>query len=242
MQTDRLVVEFLGLPGTGKTTLVARLSELLESGEETVSTRKDINQWSGQISIICKLLFVLRHPFFIGHYFYHAVRFLRTLNPLGNGIAMRTLRSPVIDIYLNEFIKNSKSSLVLLDQGSLQNIWSIAAFSKSFGGKALKTFFNVVIKGSHYPHVYVYLNSSTELAASRVTQRRHGDSRFDDMDRDSMSEGLRTSSPVMCHLAEMLKSSESRLLVLDAESDIDEKAKQIINFFALDDANSRQLF
>jgi hypothetical protein len=221
---------------------VARLSELLESDGEIVSTRKDINQWSGQIGRVHKLLYVLRYPFLISRYFYHAIRFLSTLNPLGKGIVMRSLRSPVIDIYLNEFIKYSKSNLVLLDQGSLQNIWSIAAFSKSFGGKALKALFNVAIKGSYYPHVYVYLNSSTELAVSRVIQRRHGDSRFDDMDRDAMSEGLRISSPVMCHLAEMLKSSESRLLVLDAELDIDEKAKQIIDFFALDDANSRLSF
>ena len=236
---NTVVVEFLGLPGAGKTTLAESLSELLVSKGKVVATRKEINQWSVQVGIMRKLFLVLKQSLSIGYYFYHTFRFLTTLNPLGKGIGKRVLRTPLIDIYQNEFIKDRKYNWTLLDQGSLQNLWSMAAFSKSIEYKSLKTIFNVVMQGNSYQHVYVYLDSSPELVGTRVMKRSHGESRFDNMTSVSMTESLRNSNTVMCRLAELLSLSGKRVLILDAKSSIDENTKRIFDFIVAEDPSYR---
>jgi len=152
-----LVVELVGLPGAGKTTLERSLT-IPHAGRRTIPF------W--RTPLTSASLAVLWHAFALAI----AVRPFR----------ISQLRRAFAVFFMLRAHANLKVPLVVLDQGLVQKVWSMIVEADGIPQARL----NALIKacGDFGPVTLVFLKSSPELASTRIMERPSGNSRFDGSD------------------------------------------------------------
>src|SRR4051812_39460632 len=165
-----MLVELFALPGAGKSTVVEALAR-----HAPVTTRKDLSAEWANSSLLQRFAHVGRA---FGNYrcLSAAVRFAVHTRLNTRESYLRLIRLLAKTDWLR-----SRSGVVLLDQGFLQDVWSIFLSSKSARAdpKVLRSLLQCLYEGIDV--TIVVLKVDPETASARVWARTQGDSRFDNL-------------------------------------------------------------
>ena len=170
------VIEFLGLPGVGKSTLSHRAATALTSEHTHVTEPiRRIDNRSGPHRVLSKARFAvehhLRHPITA----LATTRSLRTVDP---GSTIDCFRVAFNLHYVAGVMARARSTtgVTLLDQGLYQGVWSVGLRSPTEWPQLLDQLDNVLSKTA--PDLVVLVEADTETVAERLCSREDGDTRF----------------------------------------------------------------
>lgn len=223
-----LLVEFFGLPGAGKTTVAeAVMSELRERGVCIIG-RSDISRlWRGasrteRVLVASQLLlFLLRcYPAFRRNFM--------SIRPLSSEVVKRILRLPFPELLLRKTLLNLEGEVLLLDQATLQDIWSIAVGTDFQQMNAVSTLVGDIFAiNEDVRRAFVYFEIDVSAAAKRIDGRTHGKSRFDKMGLQQIESALHTEAGRMRSLADVIYSSSWPSLTVDGRDAMHPKVASV---------------
>jgi len=174
-----MVVELFGIPGSGKSTLAAAAAKKVE-----FATRGDVSgQWARRNAFMkfsalagwharpSRSVLVLR--FAIAARITSIQSWKRLSKLLAKSRRLRSARAPV-----------------LLDQGLLQDLWSILYASRKtrIDPRLAVPLIRLLYEGIDARIVYVEIDP--EIASARIASRPHGNSRLDGLESRAIEEGL----------------------------------------------------
>lgn len=240
-----LIVEFIGLPGAGKTTVSRRVVSELDSAGHKCLTRdvwgelrkahrrshpsvslKDVYQF---------FVFCVRHM----HVAFHALSYALQVTPLN----MRSLRHGVTflrKLYKLYFIRRTVREaarggydIILFDQGLMQYIWWIAVPRSPLPDISLIRLLKSV--SDEMPQVFVLFDVDVPTAIERITNRSTMGSYFDRFDRissdtpESLLGRYKWYVENVANCAAQLNGA-CRLLRVNGNDDVGEIASSIVRF------------
>ncbi|MGE5251974.1 MAG: hypothetical protein ACM3QS_17350 [Bacteroidota bacterium] len=187
MKRQPLLIEFIGLPGAGKTTIAQRVKAELEGqgyrcfGLSSIDSPEAVEKKKGgPFNKVKTLSRTLLSCLIYREIAASALSYTLRVRPLDR----RTLRRLVTLLSRLDFtggLVRSDYDILLLDQGLLQNIWSIAVSGDPPEDEThLKRLLKSVL--DQFSPLIVGVHVGADLAADRVTTRRTMRSRFDRMD------------------------------------------------------------
>lgn len=199
-----MVIELFGIPGSGKSTLAAAAAKKVE-----FATRGDIScQWARRSAL----------EKFAALAVWHARPF-RSVLVLQFAIAMR-LTSMQGWKRLSKILAKSRrlrsaNAKVLLDQGLLQELWSILYASRKTTidpGLAVPLV-RLLYEGMDARLIYVEIDPA--IAAARIARRRHGNSALDGLDNNEIEERLVLAHPLPTALVAAAEQAGITVLRVD---------------------------
>ena len=198
------LVELFALPGAGKSTVVQAYAE-----QALVTTRKDLSaQWAE-----CSALQRLAH---VGRAFGNSRRLTAAIR-FAAGAHLRTRESQfrLMRLVSKTEWQGSRSGVVLLDQGFLQDIWSILLSSQS--ACADPTLLSNLIRSLYggIDATIVVLEVDPETASARVSARTYGKSRFDRLAEEELGRSIEAASGLQRHILEAARLAGLQVLILD---------------------------
>ncbi|RYD60823.1 MAG: hypothetical protein EOP84_36490, partial [Verrucomicrobiaceae bacterium] len=185
------VLEFFALPGAGKSTVVSAFGKKV-----IVTTRQDLTEQWANSSKLQRIAHVGR-----------AFGNLRLLNAavrfcLGARLYTRDSMFRLIRLVAKTEWLQSRSGLVLLDQGFLQDVWSILLSSKAARAEPelLHSLIRLLYDGIDVTIVVLEVDSKT--ASARVSGRTNGGSRFDNLPEGQLRSSIAASSGLQRQIVE----------------------------------------
>jgi hypothetical protein len=172
-----MVIELAGLPGAGKTTICAQITIPHRNKNSVPLT--ELRLWIDALPFAWHLLL-----FCASCYPFSWSRLERTINILALLRCYRAHERPTV-----------------LDQGLVQKIWSILLDAEVYS-KALLERVMADIK-PFAPRYVVQVETPIEDAASRISQRSHGKSRFDGLTLREIYLNLRTKERLLIELIDL---------------------------------------
>ncbi len=182
-----LLVEFTGLPGAGKTTIArAVLPELARAGYRCVvpgrlgdppeAVPEGSSVWLGKLGTLSGLISVsLRNPVV----FFRALAYAWSAAPRSL-VTVRRMKTLLCRLSVIEGAMDADCDLVVLDQGLIQNVWSItAAGDPPKDERGLRPLVERLLSG--FSPLLVLVDIDVERAVERIGDRPTMDSRFDRM-------------------------------------------------------------
>ena len=171
-----LIVEFVGLPGVGKSTLSRRTAATIASDHPRVTEpTRWIENRSGPSRILSKGRYAaehtLRHP-------RTAIDGLRTMRGTEQPTTSDFVRVAFNFQYVAGVVSHTRSTsaVTLLDQGPYQALWSIGLRSPVDWPDLLDRFENPLSRIA--PDLVVLVEVDTETIADRLRSREGGDTRL----------------------------------------------------------------
>lgn len=231
-----LMIEFIGLPGAGKTTIAQRvIAELTDAGYRcfglsTLTSPEGITKKKGNLfqklrtfyglvlsSVLCRDIAV------------NAFLYTCRVRPL----SFKSFQRLMVLLVRLDFVRtimNEDFELVLLDQGLLQNIWSIATTgSIRENDKYLMRLTESVL--NRFSPIVIGTRIEAAVAAERITQRRTKRSRFDTMPVEHTRPTLTRYSYVLAQIIDIVRNNnEKKLLDIDSGQPLDRNVNIILPF------------
>jgi thymidylate kinase len=174
-----VVVEFVGLPGAGKSTLAARLlEELTTRGYDCVGRELLRAEAGGSPAVRWKRL-----RFWLGH-----VGILRSTTlavlAVGAGGPEAQRHAARLGRWASGFerLNHAGHEIVLLDQGVVQQAWS-SLFRAAAGRSRLLQLLDLILRDAAPRLAFVYCDVPLDVALQRIAARPGGRSAFDGMDQ-----------------------------------------------------------
>lgn len=220
-----IVVEFVGLPGSGKSTVCERVKAILDEAGMRSSTTEDFVKWSASLGKPRKLWLLIQSPVRVLRHLLNGLRFWASLDRHTLASLRRVVLAPMIARSLERFLKSDSAPITLLDQADVQGIWSIGAHARSYDCKALSDFLRSSVADGF--RLYVCLRADVAFASRNVAARTGGGSRFDALAAAKTREALLVAQPLMTEIHRWLDVRGNKVLMLDAEADVEQKASLI---------------
>lgn len=221
----RVVVEFVGLPGSGKSTVCHRVKALLAQAGMAASTTADFVAWSASLGKAYKLWLMLRSPLRTVCHLVRGVRFWLSLDRRTSASLRRVLLAPMIARSLERFLESESAPLALLDQAGVQGVWSIGALARDWDREALAGLLRSAAADAS--RLYVCLTADAAFASRNIAARSGGDSRFDALAAPQTEEALHVAQPLMTGIFRWIEARGGNVLVLDAAADVEAKARAV---------------
>lgn len=172
MNKKGLVVEFVGIPGSGKSTLSIGVCNLLKKEAIKVETPVlNISRYNRVRRSVIKLYYLLNYIFF------HPVRSVKSYRFILS--TKQSSTKDLIKMILNYFfilkiLDKYKDRLILLDQGYCQAFWSIYfSAEKDFNHE----FFNE--NKLFWPDIIIEVEADREVVRRRLSERSGNKSRME---------------------------------------------------------------
>ena len=220
------VLEFFGLPGAGKTTVLNCLQHQLKNKNIRFVSNEDIHVWLVSKSLMFKIRLLIKYlAYSLSVYaqFIAEAGFRHFFKP---PFLRRTTDFISSSLYLKEYLSRHKYDICLLDQWGLQFIWSAWIGLK----QPEKRFLICAIKKMQqkYPRTYVYYETSAQIAADRITQRTHGNSRFENLNTATVKKMMTSGQKLFNNILEAAEKANTDILILNAQNTPEENASMII--------------
>jgi thymidylate kinase len=180
------VIEFVGSPGTGKTTSSYCFSKALKASGLQVCLIEDLEGYLKKLDKLQKLSFVFEACITRGHLLLLYIA-LFSLNGIFNlhafiHYASLTLR----EVALKRFCKYNCIDVVLLDQWAIQALWSSTIFHITPGNGITRYLKYLYLETS----IVIYFEVAPAVASQRMELRPTCRSRFDRMDAERREKEL----------------------------------------------------
>ena len=198
------LIELFALPGAGKTTVVEAAVQ-----QALIKTRKSLSEEWADASVPQRLAHLARA--------YAALGRLRIATRFGMEARLATPESVfrLTKLLAKPHWLSSRSGVVLLDQGFLQDLWSILVSGKSPRGNPtlLPPLIRALYEGIDAR--IVVLDVDPETACARLTGRAHGDSRLDGLPESELRSSLRAASGLQRQIVEAARLAGLSVQTLD---------------------------
>jgi hypothetical protein len=197
------VIEFVGLPGAGKSTITRALPEAWPTSRNTDPPPLPL----------ARRLWLYRH----------ALAFMLSLRPLQWRDAGR-LGKLAAEL---RFYERTSAGPLVIDQGMIQKLWSILLFRRSYSHAALERL--VAALAPTAADVVFWLDTAPDLAAERLVARNGGNSRLQKMPEPEVKSGLVAGQGLYTMLIEIYRRhAASRIIELSGTEPVEAAAAQII--------------
>lgn len=229
-----MIVEFAGMPGTGKTTVCAQVvARLVERGVEVgsratreraisrgVASRGRPDDWLDNVAL------ELRHPDRIAT----ALRYMASFSPVARRGMLRPVRDLLRKSYLGDRQRQDERGLFVLDQGMIQPILSISILRTPSPRtapalRALLRAFEPTL-----PDVVVRMNVDPATGYQRLIARlqREGPSgRFDRRLQSTGASAFETGQRLTEHIVDALANRGRQIIECNANQSIELQAQTV---------------
>ncbi|WP_147202209.1 hypothetical protein [Segetibacter aerophilus] len=200
-------IEFVGPPGAGKTSSCKCLSALLESNGYTVCKWQDVKDYIRKMAFTKKCLLVLKLVLFRGQSLMLYTTLLASNSIYSRNSIYRYIRLTLFDLALKQLLKKEKIDVVLLDQWTIQEMWSATIFrAKSYSSisKSLSKFY-------FSTDIIFYFDVDINTAVERIEMRPTKTSRFDRMTREKRTQELEKYNSYLFQLFESSDCTQKHL-------------------------------
>lgn len=209
-----IIVEFVGLPGSGKTTITKEICSLLKNESYSVYTRGVFNSYWDTIDKI------ERRKRYI-HFIVNNIRlsielviYLMLLKPIRIETFDFGYQFYRIVYKMYEAIKNAKREgfdFIVYDQGLLQALWSIHVSGTPRREESLKKWIkricDMTFKDENY--FIIFLKDNHDVVIERIKKRHTMESRFDLMDQNTAGLKLKLTEKNLALIVETALKSKS---------------------------------
>ena len=226
-----LVVEFVGLPGSGKTTISHLVASKLEAkGIKIVSREEILKQWH-QKNALQKLLQLFSSNSNQWTILVNSLQFAAQVQPLNLFSFVQAIKI-FFNVKRNDaVVRGANCQLILLDQGLLQEAWSVVIAGSlpklsSLKREMLSIFYNRSI-------IIVNLKIDLDTSVSRVQNRQKKktkDSYFELMDSAQAYSLVTKYFPYLQEIINCARIAEIPILDIDSSLPVEENSEEIVNW------------
>lgn len=220
------VVEFLGLPGAGKSTIAASLVAGLKARNIDVRTTDDFVTWLARRSRFEKIGILARSLPSALAQLWRALVFASSLRPSGAFPMTRVALLPFVNCSFDRYLQLHKTCVVVMDQANMQLVWSVGAYAASYRGAALESFCGAA-RGQAV-RLFAFVAASTEVVTERIRQRPSRASRFDRESASGLQGALNSSARLMDDIVGCLVRDDERVVALDATAPVERNVQELI--------------
>ena len=230
------VVQFLGLPGAGKSTVATALVAALQAEGIAVRTTDDFVAWLARQSRRRKLAILMSNWFWAGRQLWSALRFGLSLRPPAGFSLSRIVLVPFINCCFEAYRAQLRGAVLVMDQANMQLVWSVGAYAESHDVRLLHELSRVARGRS--ATLFAFISASPEVSAERILLRPSTLSRFDRETPSGLADALNGAVRLMDDLAKCLRRDGETLLELDATASVECNAERL--FVVICDAMGKQ--
>jgi hypothetical protein len=232
MINDDSEIEFVGIPGTGKTSITDSLiPDLSKKVNNKIIQRKDLlitNLYSSKISFIFSLLVFtilnFRLSFFI---------FVDNIFPISKKQYKRTLLLFFKLVCINKINSKRKKNIILFDQGICQLLWSLFLYKKN--KKKIRQY--LIRINRFLPNIVIFVQSNNHIEIINRVDKRNNDIKPIDYRQVESSE---KKEEILRYLVQVIeKENISKVLYLNALNKISVNKKKVLSF--LTSLNNRKI-
>jgi len=232
-------VEFVGLPCSGKTSLLNLIEEEVVAFSKVYkTTRKSVKEKSYNKKVIFPikrysfktildfLVFILtnlRIPI-------NLLRYTLKWKPFHFENIIVCIKTLMLVYSIQQKLNCSKSSYVFFDQGIIQGIWSIGinsniAPSKIYLEKLINSIIDII------PNYIIFIDTNIETVLNRLEKRKDGTSRFDNWEKEKSKQILRIHKKTLKFILSCVKGKE--IIEIKGEKPFEENIFIIKKFLSL---------
>ena len=177
-----IVIEFVGLPGAGKTSAAKEIIEQMRLQGYACADRKSIQRGnSGRAMHYARLaVFNLRHCQTVSTILCLGL----AVRPFALSRARFAMELPVWS-YRLKLAQDRGDDLLILDQGILQDAWSVMIRGELRSETALSRALGSLLLGTKLRFAFVYFDVDIDVAVERTSNRPATTCRFDRMNSQS---------------------------------------------------------
>ena len=214
------LVELFALPGAGKSTVVNAFAQ-----QALVGTRKDFSaEWAE-----CSALQRLAH---VGGAIANHRRLAAAIRfGMGSRLTARESRFRLTRLVAKSGWLRSRSGVVLLDQGFLQDIWSILLASNVARADPVQLSSLIRSLYQGIDATIVVLDVEPQTASARVGARTYGKSRFDGLLEGQLGRSIEAASALHKQIMEAARLAGLKVLVVDASPPADVVTDRLMTLF-----------
>lgn len=222
-----VVVEFFGLPGSGKTTVCNEVIGILKKKGFDVSDSNEFTRWRQSFSVTLKIKLILRFLLFFLQKPKVILKFLAGTNNLSVSGINRFARLILSQFALKRFKCERKADFYFFDQWTMQRIWSLCVKSINNDDKVSLAYSLVLNKYNFC----IYLVATPDVVAKRLSGRKHGSSRFETHDFRDALKFAQHLTKFTDKISVLLGLRYGDHLVINASSSPKQDAEQVIATF-----------
>lgn len=206
------IIEFLGMPGIGKTTVCNALIDLLRKDGYIVLGSSDLKAWQESLKYHEMLKFKLLGLSYAIVRFPLVYRAFLNDRSCKQALFRRWVRHCIRPLYLKRFLANKKVDYLMLDQYEAQMAWSFFSFNPCYTKVQISKF---LFPSSLASGLVIFAVLDTPQAAYRLSRRNHGGSRFEYDDATRAYKELDARDPLIQDVKDVMKDSGAGILEAD---------------------------
>jgi thymidylate kinase len=218
------VIEFVGLPGAGKSTAVAKTIKILSSRGVNVLHRPTIVEKNSSVrGRISRVRFEIRN---------YRVRMLgrsfrRSIRPTHID-AKRQLRQCYFLSYYLEAVKGIDCDAMLMSQSVIQSVWAMTVYSEEYDLNEAVRFASSMYGRHPRKTGVVLIDVPSDVAAERVIMRGERGNRFSKIPKPALEGVMATSRSSLVNIASEITSALGLpLLTIDGTKAPNENAASV---------------
>jgi hypothetical protein len=219
-----LFIEFVGLPGSGKSTVAAEVVARLQSEGYRSQIRPPLFR-DRQRGIVHRIRF-LYFRLTSWRLAFALLAFTVSVRPRRSSRLPHLRQLLFLAYYLREK-RNDDLDVVILDQSILQALWGSVVPSEAFSRSRLTRLARLLYKDHPGLVSFVYFPMEPALAASRVVARGTPGNRFDMLSPEAAEELFRRYQPELVAIMTLGAEAADATPVAIAEAGVNERAASV---------------
>lgn len=226
MSNNPICIEFIGIWGSGKTTLIKEISKKLQSEGIIVANILDFDNQTMLKRYLSIGLFLLRHPLYIFKSLFFLVKILYILRP-NDGLQIHIFKT-LIKTYIKKNIILKKKPDIFLCEGAYHLLTMFIQMNKL---KEKDVLFSASTKFPHKSDSVVCIDVDKDVAKKRVEKDHKNDFvRFDSGDLNKLDYLYSRIINNQNKIITILKSSAIPILNINGSESLSKNTDNLFNF------------